>query len=170
MTDIEKTDIGDSAIDKTGNRTRRQLIAGGAALAAGGLMVATSASPAAATEHAAGYVPAADPYRTYDSRNDADAPILAGETYIVDMSGIPAESVAVMVNLTVVHTTGSGGYLTAYGQGRSRPGVSTINWFGPDQTLANMVTLPTGVSDNDLAVFCGASSTHFIVDVYGWYL
>ena len=75
------------------------------------------------------------------------------------------------MNLTIVNTQGSSGYLTAYGQGRDLPDVSTINWFGPGQILANMVTLPSGVSDNDLAVFCGGSGgTDFIIDVYGYFL
>ena len=160
-----------SPTDPVRDSSRRSFIRA-ATLGAGAVSVgALAASPAAAQTAAVGYVPLADPFRTYDSRNDPDGKIDAGETYVIDLSGAPADTVAVMTNITVVDTeSASNGYLVVWGQGRNRPGVSTINWFGNNQVLANMCAIPTGETDNDLLVHCGGSgATNFIIDIYGWF-
>lgn len=150
---------------------RRRLLTGGA-LAAGALAGGLAAAgPASAQEGATqGLVPYAEPFRTYDSREDDDGPIESGETYVIDLSEVPDGALAVLANLTIVDTVGPDGYLTVYGQGRARPGVSTINWYTDGQILANMIVVATGETDNDLLVYNGgAGSTDFIVDVYGYF-
>lgn len=152
-------------------RSRRRFLTGGAAAAGGSLVAAAAlASPAGAQEGGTqGLVPYAEPFRTYDSREDADGPIEPGETYTVDLGEVPDGTLAVVINLTVVNTEANG-YLVVYGQGRVKPGVSTINWFDDGQILANQVITTTGESDNDLLVHNGGSgSTDFIVDVYGYF-
>lgn len=155
---------------------RRSIISGGAALAAaGGMAIATAGAAGAEKPDTPPptvgfrYVPAATPFRVYDSRQDEAGKILLGEVYTVDLSGIDADAEAVTINLSVVGTQGQG-YLTAYGEGRERPGVATIIWSQTGQALANMVTIQTGTEDNDLLVYGGGPATHFVVDVYGWFI
>lgn len=144
--------------------------AAGLTAAAGAAGVALAPS-AGAQGPGTQYVPLAVPFRTFDSREDPDGPIMSGETFVIDLSEIPDPTIAITTNITVTETQGDTGWLVVFGQGRLRPSVSTINWFGPDQTLANMVTISTGITDNDLNVFCGGGAgTHFIMDIYGWFL
>ena len=42
-----------------------------------------------------------------------------------------------MITVTVDATEGAGGFLTIYAADQPRPVISSINWFGPDQILAN---------------------------------
>lgn len=161
-----------SPTDPVRDSSRRSFLRA-ATVGAGAVSIgALAASPAAAQTGAAGYLPLADPFRTYDSRHDPDGKIDSGDTYVIDLSEVPPDAIAVMVNITVVDTESvTNGYLVVWGQGRARPGVSTINWFGNNQVLANMGAIPTGVTDNDLLVFCGGSGrTHFIIDLYGWFV
>ncbi|MDY7102522.1 MAG: hypothetical protein S0880_15180 [Actinomycetota bacterium] len=147
---------------------------------AAGLAGATGAAAAAgvALAPAAGaqqvgpqYIPLAEPYRTYDSRDDAEGPIQPTDVYVIDLSGLPAEAIAVTINLTVVDTGGGRGYLAAWGQGREPSGLPMITWSGEGNVLSNMVTVATGTDDNDLNIGCnGGGGTHFIVDVHGWYV
>lgn len=76
---------------------------------------------------------------------------------------------AVTYNITVTSTVATG-YLAVEGN-NTTVSASTINWFGAGQTLANAAT----VKLNDarvIAVICGGTgaTTHFIVDVTGYYL
>ena len=168
MADIERGDAS--------RWGRRSIISGGAALAAAGGMAIVGAAPAGAEQPDSlppqvgfRYVPAPTPFRVYDSREEEAGKILLDEVYTVDLSGIDADAEAVTVNLSVVNTQGQG-YLTAYGEGRERPGVATIIWSQTGQALSNMVTVQTGTDDNDLLVYGGGPATHFVVDVYGWFI
>ena len=56
------------------------------------------------------------------------------------------------------------------------PGTSAINWFAPNQTVANGGTVSVGNSLNSgqcsLRVVClgvPAAKTHFVIDVTGYY-
>lgn len=92
-------------------------------------------------------------------------------------SAIPAslDILAVTFNLTVVSTIGAG-YLMV-GPGGSTPTSSHINWFASSQVLANAGTVriyPGDIGDvQTIEVRAGGgagTSTHFIVDVTGWYV
>ena len=128
------------------------------------------------------------PTRVYDSRVGAPLPtgiLLAGTNRTISVADgrdgaggvsvanlVPAGATAVTANVTVTGTTSGFGYLVINPGGITTAGASTINWFGAGQTLANGVTLTLNAS-RQLTVLCdGASgaSTHFIIDVSGYYL
>ena len=133
----------------------------------------------------AGTFHAITPTRVYDSRAPAPIPGMlftgsnrtisvadernsSGAVTTVDL--VPAGATAVMANITVTGTTGVFGYLAINPGGDFVEGASTINWFGPGQTLANGVGLTLN-STRQLSILCrGGGATHFIVDIAGYYL
>lgn len=99
-----------------------------------------------------------------------------GTTGVFDRSVIPASTdiLAITYNLTVVSTLSTGFLMV--GPGGSTPTSSHINWFGASQVLANAGTVriyPGDIGDvQSITVKAGGpagSSTHFIVDITGWY-
>jgi len=133
----------------------------------------------------------ASPFRLYDSRSgQSDAP-LGGSGPIapgpnsarnIQVTGtapqtstaVPAGAVALIGNLTVVNTTGSGGgYLQVYPQGDQIPSVSDINWYAAGQIVANRLIVALGAGGGITVVnggVGGSSATDFIVDVTGFVL
>ena len=93
----------------------------------------------------------------------------AGSTLTVDVlgeAGIPANGVsAVAVNITAVRPT-SGGYVTAWPSGQSRPLASTVN-FAKNDVVAAAAILPVG-ADGAIQLYTSAR-THLIVDAVGWF-
>jgi hypothetical protein len=81
---------------------------------------------------------------------------------------VPSAGVsAVVLNVTVTAPS-SGGYLTVYGDGRARPGVSSLN-FVPAQTAANLVVAPVG-TNGKVALYNGSAGTvQLIADISGYY-
>ena len=80
----------------------------------------------------------------------------------------PPGAVAVAYNVTVTGTTTTGN--AAVGPaGASLTGTSTINWFGPGQTLANGYVAKLG-DGADLQVVVRGGSANVILDVLGYYL
>ena len=76
------------------------------------------------------------------------------------------------INLTVVATLGSGGFLAVYnGDLATRPTpYSSINWQGNGKTVANFSLLDLGAGG--AKVYCSGNSsisTHFIIDVVGFF-
>ena len=140
---------------------------------------------------------AIEPQRAYDSRvDDPPGPISAGEAFTTSMavSGVPERTAAVAFNLTATGGSGSGYLTTTPGDSMSPPVASTINWWRPNQTLANgsVVALPvtsngasplstdaggeptasTGVNGTlplPVTTFAGGGSTHYVIDVAGYY-
>jgi hypothetical protein len=106
------------------------------------------------------------PLRTYDSRSEA---VLAGGAErVVSLAGaLPAGANGAMMTLTVTSTT-STGYLSLFATGTPTPTTSNINWFGAGQSLASL-TVSAVDSLRRVTVRCGTGSTHFIVDVIGYY-
>jgi len=83
---------------------------------------------------------------------------------------VPADATAVAYNLTVAATVGAG-WLGVVPAGATFGGTSSINWFGPGQTLANGGVVKLG-GDRQCDIWIGgraASSTQFIVDITGYY-
>mgnify|MGYP001165756614 CR=1 FL=1 len=117
------------------------------------------------------------PKRVYDSRSGVA--IAAGEerTVAVDRQlgtgavVVPAGVRAVALNVTITGT-GAAGFLSVRPALTAWDNTSTINWSGPNTTIANGTT--TGVSsDLKVVVRCGEGAgvaTHFILDVLGYYL
>lgn len=120
--------------------------------------------------------------RAFDSRVDRD-PIgtgpgpkgvfAPGETRVVDLSkqvDVSGGVSALLVNLTLTGTTGSGGYVSVYSADRptqNPPSFSSINWFGPNQNVANNSSFSIG-NDGKIKVYA-SGSTHVIVDVIARY-
>ncbi len=124
------------------------------------------------------------PHRVYDSRAAAPTPgsIATGSNRLVSVKDgrnnaggvdipdlVPAGANAVMANVTVTGTTGGFGYLAINPGGDTVEGASTINWFGAGQTLANGVALSINGSRQVTVICNGGGSTHFIIDVQGYF-
>ena len=90
----------------------------------------------------------------------------AGEVQTIavrGVGGVPADAVAVAVNLTVVEPR-STGYLTAFPCASGRPLVSNSNYVR-DQVVASAAVVPVG-ADGSICVFSN-EGTHVVVDVTG---
>ena len=73
------------------------------------------------------------------------------------------------VNVTVTGTVGTG-FLAINEGGNTVIAASAINWFGPDQTAANSIIVPVNSTRQVTVIAGGGGSTHFILDVSGYYL
>jgi hypothetical protein len=117
------------------------------------------------------------PVRAYDSRL-GDGPLAVGQARAFNLVpfGIPNPVEAVLINLTVVNTSGRGYLAVAPGLPLVyTPGsYSNINWSGPGLVLANNATSTVGSIDPEameIVVYCeGAGSTDFIIDLQGYYV
>jgi hypothetical protein len=86
---------------------------------------------------------------------------------VTGRGGVPTTDVAaVALNVTVV-APASGGYVTVYPSGLTRPGVSNVN-FSAGHTIANQVTVPVG-ADGSIKLYNGGGTAHLVADVMGWY-
>ena len=125
-----------------------------------------------------GYEPAEGETRLLDTRVGTGAPKAAvpnggtvklltalGDTYLAG----PGDMTAVDVNITVVDPTATG-YITAYADGTSRPGTSTVNYV-KGQTVANNAIVPVAADGSiDLTnVMTAAGSVELVVDVAGYF-
>ncbi len=115
------------------------------------------------------------PCRVLDTRNSNGSlggPALVGgamRTFaIANQCGIPADALAVSVNVTITGPTAQGN-LTFYPAGTPPPLVSTIN-YRVGQTRANNAVIPLGAG-GDFVVLCiqASGSVHFILDVNGYF-
>lgn len=128
------------------------------------------------------YLPAAGdffpiaPRRVYDSRVSGGA--ITGDeertlTLAVELGTsdqvIPAAATAAAINLTLDQTSPVG-WLSVRPAGTAWDGTSTINWSTSGTILANGTTSRLG-GDREVTVRCRpGSSTHFLIDVLGYYL
>ena len=135
---------------------------------------------------AGGFTPI-DPQRAYDSRIDEPAgPISGGDGFTTSMAvdGVPPDAAAVAFNLTATGGTGTGFLTTVPGDVLSPPVASTLNWWQPNQTLANgsVVDVPNfnrvvkalgeeveGTLALPVTTYAGGGSTQYIIDVAGYY-
>ncbi|MFL6098601.1 MAG: hypothetical protein ACJ71T_01450 [Actinomycetales bacterium] len=99
-----------------------------------------------------------------------NTPVAKGSTLTLQVTGrggVPVTDVAaVALNVTVV-APASGGYVTVYPSGLTRPGVSNVN-FAAGHTIANQVTVPVG-ADGAVKIYNGGGTAHLVADVMGWY-
>ena len=125
------------------------------------------------------------PTRVYDSRAAAPAPgpIASGTNRLVSVADgrdgagavtaaniVASGATAVAANITITGTTGTFGYLAINPGGNTVEGASTINWSAPGLSIANGVTLTLNTT-RQLTVICnGGGTTHFIIDIAGYYL
>ncbi len=113
----------------------------------------------AVTARAGRYV-ATPPVRLLDTRTTTKVP--PGGTAVAPVSGVPADAVAVAINLTFTETTAPG-FFTVHGPG-PRPLASTGNADAAGQTRAIFTLVPTAVA---VQVF-SQSGAHVVVDLVGY--
>ena len=170
--------------DQTGMTTTRPDVsrsrwaAIGAALAvavgAGGLLTASAADSAPTT-----YV-AITPCRVVDTRAGTDnvgprsTPIGNGETYSTPFVGavgkcnIPANAVAVVLNLAIVNPTGNS-FLTVFPAGGSVPLAANLNYTAGQAPASNAATVQIGTG-GQLSFFNLRGTVDVTADVSGYYL
>ena len=85
---------------------------------------------------------------------------------VVNRCGIPATAQAVSFNFTITGPAQFGD-IRVYPAGQPQPLVSTLN-YRSGQTRANNAIVPLGPA-GDVAVRCVSGSTHFIIDVNGYF-
>lgn len=106
------------------------------------------------------------PSRELDTRITRN-PIQARETRTIDLqgAGVPADALAVALNVTVTETRAPG-FLTVWRSGDQRPEpASNVNYLEANYTVANSVI--TGATNGAVDIFALAE-THVIVDVLGY--
>jgi len=109
------------------------------------------------------------PCRAVDTRGTS--PVGQGQQRnfaIRGVCGVPTTAAAVSINVTVVSPT-TASFLTVWPTGGSRPNVSTINFTGSDQSLANGAIVGLGTPPADLAVFNASGTVHVLIDVTGYF-
>jgi hypothetical protein len=120
----------------------------------------------------------AAPKRVYDSRPGEPPTVnpkepLAGATRTIDCkqnsSGVPANATGLVLNITVVALSANG-FLSVSPGGAGFTGTSTMNWTSTGTIIANGVTVGAGPSATIDITVGGGGNTHFIVDVFGYYL
>ena len=128
------------------------------------------------------------PVRVYDSRLPLPTPapgkLLTGTNRVVSVKdgrdintgavtsadAVPAGATALAYNITITNTEASGGFLSVVPGDIATFSTSVINWFGPNQDLANGLIGKLD-ANRQIKVFCGgAGNTHFIIDVSGYFL
>ena len=107
--------------------------------------------------------------RALDTRNRG-YPVGSGQTEHVDLQlVVPADAIAVVVNLTITETSGPG-FWTAFPTGGQRPYTSSINADAANQTRANQAIVPVGSSGGMFGIDIFASyGGHLVVDVAGYF-
>jgi hypothetical protein len=111
------------------------------------------------------------PTRVLDTRSglgtSAARAITAHATLPLNLSGrVPAGTTAVVLNLTVTRPT-QHGYLTAYPEAGSMPGVSNLN-FTAGQTVANLAVVP--ITDGKVDFYNGSGGTlQVVADLEGYF-
>lgn len=83
---------------------------------------------------------------------------------VAGRGGVPADAVAVAINLTATEAAGPG-YVTAWPCDADEPVASTLNYADP-RALANSVVVPLA-EDGSLCLETGVSGTHLVADVTG---
>lgn len=87
------------------------------------------------------------------------------ELQIGGRAGLPADAVAAILNVTVVHP-GADGFVTVWPCGAPRPNASNLN-FVAGQTVANLVF--TKLSDDGKACFATSAYTDVLADISGYF-
>ena len=129
----------------------------------------------AGTPVGAGTFGSVAPSRLLDTRIGTGAPaapLAAGgvlSLQVAGLGGVPATGVSSVVLNVTITAPSSYGYLTAYGDGESRPTASNLNFIA-GQTVPNLVIAPVG-ADGKVDLYNGSAGTvQVIADVAGYYL
>ena len=124
----------------------------------GGLLVGYIAPPASA------FTPLAAITRVLDTRTTGGK-LTPGEERTVAL-GLPAGARAGVINLTVTETEAAG-FVAVFPAGTTYPGNSSINWFGPNQNLANGIIASVDAAGR-VTIRGGVNKTHVVIDVQGY--
>lgn len=118
-----------------------------------------------------------DPFRAYDSREDAalgGARPGGGKGYrlnlhsdIANVKRIPDNATALECTFTVANTTVAGFLSILPGNATQKPSVSTMNWDYVNEVVANSTIVKTV---NGEVIAYVHSYTHFIADVVGYFV
>ncbi|GAA2142627.1 hypothetical protein GCM10009760_27970 [Kitasatospora kazusensis] len=108
---------------------------------------------------------AVPPKRLTDTRYDGTGTLDAGASHTV-ASGAPAGATGAVLNVTAVTPT-TGGFLTVWADGTTRPATSSVN-FTPGQVVPNHVITPLG-ADGSFDVYNRAGRTDVIADLFGYF-
>ena len=128
---------------------------------------ATGALAGSCTAGPAGrYVPLG-PVRALDTRLTG-GPLAGGTTRDLSLlaSGVPADAVGVVLNVTVTGSTASS-FVSVFPAGSDRPPTSTVNMV-TGQVVANAALLGLG-PNGTVTFYNNFGNTHVVVDVYGYY-
>ena len=110
------------------------------------------------------------PVRRADTRHGLGVPqgqVPSGGTLTVGVTGqgVPADALAVLVNVTAVSPPGYG-YVSAWPAGAPRPTASTLN-LAPGRTVANAAIVSVG-DGGAITLFAAGTATDLVVDVAGY--
>jgi len=121
-----------------------------------------------------GFVPAAaatsgrfvpfGPERLADTRT-LGTQVQAGGQLAIPLPGVPVDTVAVAVNVTITNTAGAG-FATAFPSGDTLPPTSTVNSDARGQTRS--ATVIVAVSSSGLSVQA-SSAADVVVDIFGYF-
>ena len=112
-----------------------------------------------------------DGFTTVDGLQQGGGPIVTGpagavtSVKIANRAGIPADAVAVALNVTVTEPEAAG-YATVFPCNETRPTASNLN-YTPGQTIPNLVIAK--VAPNGSVCIFTQSTAHFVVDVDGYF-
>lgn len=132
----------------------------------------------------AGAFTAVNPTRVYDSRlgsGPGTGRITGGQERVTSVANgidaltgsvsvpglVPAGATAIQYNLTVVETSGSG-FLQVSPSDVTGVTSSSINWYQSNQIVANGLVVRLG-GDRQVRTSAGGGSTHYVIDVLGYY-
>ncbi len=113
-----------------------------------------------------------NPLRLFDTRDGTggrQGPLEAGESWSFTVRGrygVPADAVAVAINLTAVDAT-SPTYVTAWPGGQPRPTTSNLNPV-PGMAVPNLAIIRLG-SAGDVNFFNNSGSVNVLADVVGYF-
>jgi CHRD domain len=122
------------------------------------------------------------PLRAYDSRANAGAKILPGETRTINLTtgatlaaptvkvlAVPPGATAAIITLTIADTDAPGGFLTIYSAASTQPATSSINWKAAGQDIAVGTQVAVDATGSvKITDGVGTAPTHFIIDVVGY--
>lgn len=118
-----------------------------------------------------GLVPSS-PMRVFDTRDGTGGrkgALGAGETWrfpLTSRFGIPADAVAVAINVTAVDAT-QASFVTVYPSGEARPFASNLNPV-PGAATPNLVMARVGVGGS-IDLYNNNGAVHLVGDVVGWF-
>ncbi len=109
------------------------------------------------------------PARLLDTRSDA-TPLTGGtprRLQVAGAGGVPAGATSAVLNVTATESA-SAGFVTVYPGGTQRPAAGSNLNTAPGRNIPNQVVVPLG-ADGSVELFTNASSSHLVVDVFGYY-